>query len=194
MLIMNRSNNQRYQQTEMKFEDALLELLADKDISRITIKEIWALAGVNRSAFYLHHEDIRGLLASMEQRAAEEMQDIFLSRLEDLDAMNECILDLFRYVAQHRAFYKAAMEGNISFSALNIARHPLIAETIRRHSAELGFQGPGELKYHSTFFVGGLSAIVRAWISGGCSESAEYMAAVIYEEYHSQNPQGEGTR
>ena len=41
---------------------ALIELLNKKDYEFLTIKEICKKAGVNRSTFYLHYDDIDDLL------------------------------------------------------------------------------------------------------------------------------------
>ena len=46
---------------------AFLELLEEKDFAYITVKEICARAGVNRSTFYLHYETIADLLAESAQ-------------------------------------------------------------------------------------------------------------------------------
>jgi AcrR family transcriptional regulator len=43
-------------------DEALITLLEKKDFEYITIKEICDTAGVNRSTFYLHYENISDLL------------------------------------------------------------------------------------------------------------------------------------
>ena len=52
----------RYFETAELMDEALLQLLADKDLEFITVKEICERAGVNRSTFYLHDETIDDLL------------------------------------------------------------------------------------------------------------------------------------
>ena len=58
---MNKSES-KYFNTAMKMDEAFLSLLEKKDFEYITIKEICACAGVNRSTFYLHYETTRDLL------------------------------------------------------------------------------------------------------------------------------------
>ena len=55
-------NESRYQSTAILFDEALINLLEYKDIDFITIKEICNKAGVNRSTFYLHYENISDLI------------------------------------------------------------------------------------------------------------------------------------
>ena len=43
-------------------DEALIECLEKKDFEYITVKELCEKAGVNRSTFYLHYENIADLL------------------------------------------------------------------------------------------------------------------------------------
>lgn len=52
----------KYFATAAKMDEAFLE---KKDFAYITVKEIYAAAGVNRSTFYLHYETINDLLEAI---------------------------------------------------------------------------------------------------------------------------------
>ena len=54
---MNRSES-KYFNTAIKMDLALISLLGKKSIEYISVSEICTLAGVNRSTFYLHYENI----------------------------------------------------------------------------------------------------------------------------------------
>ena len=58
---MNKSES-KYFHTAVRFDKALLSLLEKKPLEYITIREICETAGVNRSTFYLHYENISDLL------------------------------------------------------------------------------------------------------------------------------------
>lgn len=58
---MNRFET-KYSNSARAMDEALIYLLNDKDYDYITIKEICKKAGVNRSTFYLHYENIDDLL------------------------------------------------------------------------------------------------------------------------------------
>ena len=49
---MNKSES-KYFNTALRLDEALIELLEEKDLEYITVKEICQRAGVNRSTFYL---------------------------------------------------------------------------------------------------------------------------------------------
>ena len=58
---MNRSES-KYFNTARRMDEALLSLLEEKGFAYITVREICARAGVNRSTFYLHYENMSDLL------------------------------------------------------------------------------------------------------------------------------------
>ena len=59
---MNKSES-KYFNTAIKMDKAFLQLLEKKDFEYISIKEICEKAGVNRSTFYLHYDNISDLLS-----------------------------------------------------------------------------------------------------------------------------------
>ena len=59
---MNKSESKFYN-TALLMNQALIEILNKKDYEFITIKEICKKAGVNRSTFYLHYNNIDELLS-----------------------------------------------------------------------------------------------------------------------------------
>lgn len=63
-------HNEQSQQTKQELSLALKKLMESKPISRITIRELVEMCGVNRKTFYYHFEDIYALLKwTLEQEA-----------------------------------------------------------------------------------------------------------------------------
>ena len=62
----------RYQRTEKHLADAVLTLGLQKDVSRLTVKEITEFAEINRITFYTHYETIEQLLSRVENLIIEE--------------------------------------------------------------------------------------------------------------------------
>jgi len=64
----------------MVIKESLINLLEEKDISQITIKEICENADVNRSTFYAHYTDQYDLLRKIEDEFLANIRD-YLSEL-----------------------------------------------------------------------------------------------------------------
>ena len=69
-------NESKYFKTAEKMHNALITLLDSKDFEYITIKEICETAGVNRSTFYLHYDNVNDLL----QETVEAVYKDFFAR------------------------------------------------------------------------------------------------------------------
>ena len=67
----------KYFNTAAKMDDALIALLETKSFDYITVKEICEKAGVNRSTFYLHYENIGELLDETINRLLDDFLSCF---------------------------------------------------------------------------------------------------------------------
>ena len=84
---MNKSNNKRYQITDEKIENALLTLLKDKDFNSIYVNDICKEAGIARTSFYSHYDDINDLILKIQKKYSNKIIDILLkNKLSPKDA------------------------------------------------------------------------------------------------------------
>lgn len=67
-------NNRRVQFTRTALREALIDLLLEKPILSITVKDICARADINRSTFYLHYKDVTDLLRTTEDELIEHLR------------------------------------------------------------------------------------------------------------------------
>jgi AcrR family transcriptional regulator len=87
MLKVTSKMDRRKKYTRMVLKDSLMELLREKHISGITVKEICELADINRSTFYSHYSDHYDLLNKIEEEIIEDMQEklnMYIDSKEDL--------------------------------------------------------------------------------------------------------------
>lgn len=65
----------RVRYTQNIIRDTFLDLLKEKPIHKITIKEICEIAEINRGTFYKHYEDIYDLMQKLEDAALNIFSD-----------------------------------------------------------------------------------------------------------------------
>lgn len=63
----DKQERRRIRMTKRLMKDALMELLARKNLVNISVKEICETADVHRTTFYLHYSDPAELLREIEQ-------------------------------------------------------------------------------------------------------------------------------
>lgn len=180
----------KYFNTALLMDKALIELLAEKDIEYISVKEICRRASVNRSTFYLHYETIGDILnealeyidkqfiSSFEKDSEDFVRHITELPLDELVLINDRYLKPYlTFIYNNRAVYRAAVNNpsvmNSEMRRENLKKyvlHPIMAR----------FDIPQEAhNYWSEYFIHGIWAIVCEWINGGCRESVEQVTNII---------------
>ncbi len=100
--------NRRSKLTKRIIKEALIELLTEEDILKISVKRLCEKAEINRSTFYLHYETIEDLLNEFTN---EEMKNIwtnndhFLSRNDYRKTLD--------YVLNKPQIFKALLKTNM---------------------------------------------------------------------------------
>lgn len=70
---MTNRDDERYRKAESAIVEAFVTLLADDGFAAITVKNLIARAGVNRSTFYAHYADKSDLIGHVENQLLNEL-------------------------------------------------------------------------------------------------------------------------
>lgn len=179
---MNTKGNQRTVQTEQKIKWVFLELLKEKDISRISVSEICERAEIHRTTFYVHYRDVADLMEKLVGEMYKRITGFFGQDGRSVSA--DGFLRLFEMIRSQKAFFMTYLEAG---GRLELGYDRLPAELRKRVdeiTKRMDYESEEELLYHQTFFCEGLSAVIRRWIKRGCQESPEEMRRIVIREYH----------
>ncbi|MDG0790474.1 TetR/AcrR family transcriptional regulator [Cohnella ginsengisoli] len=103
----------RIVRTRRMLRDALVELLEEMDVEKISVNRLAERATINRVTFYLHYRDIPDMMEKMAAEMIEDIRAILRSpasrpmpaRKEDWPLM----VNLLEHIAQHFRFYKVIL-------------------------------------------------------------------------------------
>ena len=73
--------DRRYQRTRQAIQDAMWQLMQEKDFGQISVGEIAKRANINRVTFYRHYEDKYAWLNSCIQELLQELFDMGITVL-----------------------------------------------------------------------------------------------------------------
>ena len=180
---MNIVGNIRYQMTEEIIERAVLDLLKRKNYDGFTVKDICAVAGINRSSFYAHYMDINDFMIKFEGKLAKKMMAVWKPNDGDTVFDQSTFVALFDFIREYRVFYKAFLKNHTqSFVADALLKKH--TELFRASVLKRGINyTDAEIDYHLVYFGGGLKAICGRWIQNDCRETPTQMAKIIHDEY-----------
>ncbi len=186
---MNKSES-KYYNTSLLMNQALIELLNKKDYEFLSIKEICKKAGVNRSTFYLHYDNIDDLLYETIENLnknfyscfGEENKD-FATKINDKQK-EDLILITPKYLLP---YLKHVKENKVVYQVS--AKHPTLMKSIEKYSFlqnkilypifDIYNIDKNERKYICAYYISGVYAIVDEWIKGGCKDDENMICELI---------------
>ena len=187
---MNKSES-KYFNTAIRFDKALLSLLEKKTFDYITIREVCEEAGVNRSTFYLHYDNLADLLRETSTYVLDTFSAYFNMdyrsitdgfsecRLEDLNFIDEkYLIPYLSFIRENQRLFKAVLSHPETFQSNLIFQR--LFDDIFNPILER-FQYPNEdRRYVILFYLNGLTAIIMEWIQHGCQKSNAEIAGIIH--------------
>ena len=84
--------------TKRAIQSAFLELLDQRSLSRITVKDITDICGINRNTFYYHYQDIPALIEEICSDAVEQI----VREYPNLNSIEDCVEAGLQFALQHR--------------------------------------------------------------------------------------------
>ena len=185
---MNKSES-KYFNTSRLMNQALLKLLEEKEFEYITIKELCQKAGVNRSTFYLHYENMNDLLVESLDYILQKFYNHYndekfnLNIIKSLDN-NALILIKPKYIIPYLEFIKA--NKKLFLVATN---NPVLFDVYKTFEKMYkGIFSPildkynvleNEKKYILAFYLNGLHSIIIEWIKTDCKDSIDYICSLF---------------
>lgn len=181
----------RYFNTARKIDDAFTLLLDEKDYEYISIIDICRKAGVNRSTFYLHYENIsdvaeetcENLLKDFleyypSRNTKDVLKDIFSGDKEKLVFLTpEYLLPFLSFIKDNRKLF------SIVLSEGRVFRHNETFNALFKYIFEpicvLFGISTDERQYYVRFFITGIIAVVKEWLKNDCRETTETIIKII---------------
>ena len=188
---MNKSES-KYFATAAKMDEAFLDLLEKKDFAYITVKELCEKAGVNRSTFYLHYENMTDLLSESVEHINEQFLDYmkqdagtFVMKIKDCPLEElylvtpEYLTPYLSYIKEHQKLFHTAMEHYATLgmdkSYEGMFRH-IFTPILDRYGVP-----KQDRPYIMAFYIRGIVAIISEWLRTGYEDSIEYLVKMIQQ-------------
>ncbi|MBT2637679.1 TetR-like C-terminal domain-containing protein [Bacillus sp. ISL-39] len=172
--------DRRKRYTRMVLKESLMDLLKNKPISNITIKEICELADINRSTFYSHYSSQYDLLNAIEEEFIEDMVSTLnqynFSKEEEALKMTEKIL---KYIAKNSDVCQTLLSENsdIHFQKKGMM---ITQEFIFKNWISDSQLDRETFEYINIFVVSGSIYVIKNWVENGMDKTPREMADIIY--------------
>lgn len=179
MKELTQSRKTRY--TKKVLKDSLIELMKEKPISKITIKELCENADINRTTFYAHYSDQYNLLHNIEEETLSWCKEIIkdLSNKPNKTVMIDNLESVFNYISDNRNHVQVLMseQGDINFQKRLIT---LIYDQFGMLPEKDKENNLVTRELYFIFAIYGSIGLIQHWLKNGLKKSAKEMAETIY--------------
>ena len=183
--------DQRYTNVEDAIFGAFEILAARKDPQKITVSEIIRSAGIVRSSFYNHFEDMPSMINAAEDRIVEDIEQM-LSGFRHGSSKEVCrtfFLTLCRYTQSHAYLERMLLGENAErlVEKLLVMFHEYTKQLVRDTKSATKTQE--NLAYAVAYSIGGVLGILHKWTASRCADPPELVAVRLTESFlHGMSP------
>lgn len=180
----------KYFNTAVKMDLALISLLKKKPFEYITISELCNEAGVNRSTFYLHYENIGDLLNETARYLIDDFISYFTAAknsfnfdfsTRERDQLNfisdKYLIPYLTYIKDNKEVFATLMSNgkSLGFDKTYERMFESIFNPILKR-----FNYPEEdRKYVMMYYLNGITAINNEWLKNKCDRPVEEIADIV---------------
>lgn len=176
---MEKKIDQRVMLTQMLLKNALVQLMQEQHISKISVRAICEVADINRSTFYVHYSDQYDLLSKVEQEVIDNLS-IYLGKQEFNNTRPLSVQTLARildYFKENEELFKALLSENCDFAfqkdLLEFAQVINVQQNLALNKRTQ--------EYIKTFSLTGIISMLQKWLQDGLGESSAQMAEFIIQ-------------
>ena len=173
-----KKEDRRVRRTKKILTQALTELLQQKQVNEITVKELTDLADMNRGTFYLYYKDIYDMLGKIQDEMFEKLNAIFALRTDEevTEQTKPILLDLFRFIEENQEMCRVLLSPNGNMSFLHRLNEVLREKCLHLYLGSEPVANEEDFDYRYSFVVYGCAGIIRSWVGRNCPEKPEQMA------------------
>lgn len=152
-----------------QIKHAYVELLHEKDSTKITVADIISRAGISRATFYAHYPDVKGVLARIER---EEIIGV-ISSVRELGIgtimLNPslCIKKFCEVIAKDPEYYRMLILSDTAKGFLDRLierfRERMLLKLVRNNEVSISLQ---EASIYLCFISNAIKSVLVTWLSG----------------------------
>src|SRR4051812_47385954 len=175
--------------TRQLIKDALIDLLQEVEINKITVNRIAERATINRVTFYLHYHDIQDMLEKMAQEMAEDIECIMRSPTTNMNTSEEIdslkLINLLEHIAENAKFYKVVL-GSTRTPIFTERLLRILTKTITERAEIDSLVANTDIPRDIAIWHGSSALIgtIVAWLRKDMPYTPQFLAKQLYRLFH----------
>lgn len=170
--------DRRIRKTKRQLRAALTQLIAQKNVKEITVKELADTADINRGTFYIHYRDVYHLIEQTEQDILEEFRTLVRTGTEDPKKRDSrrFLTEIFAFFADNSEICIALISKNGDMRFLEQLKEAVKNRGFREWILTTSGIRQQNFDYCYEFIASGCVGLFQSWAENGMQEPPEEMA------------------
>ncbi|MFS0781472.1 TetR/AcrR family transcriptional regulator [Bacillus sp. 1P06AnD] len=160
---------------------AFVELVLEKDIEKITIRNIVEKAEISRGTFYAHYSDIYAVFEEIENEIMGEIA-VILNEFKSADIIQNprpCLEKMALFFNQDIEFYRKSINTKYTPNYVKNIKELLVVKILSYEETHSSIQKSKEFTLRVHFYVGGLISLFQEWLEGTFECTLNELTATI---------------
>lgn len=176
-----KGTNRSVRKTKEKLRQALTQLLSQKPLKSITVREIADMVDINRGTFYLYYKDIYDMIEKIELEMMDEFNDIVKLRVSKSNggSPDPILSDVFAFLAKNADMCLVLLGPNGDLSFVNKLKELVRERCLYYWTQIYNAKSTRYFDYFYAFFISGCVGMFEEWLDNGMKESPEEMANIL---------------
>lgn len=162
--MIEKPMDRRVRRTRRIIREALLALILEKPVEKVTTTELCARADINRNTFYAHYPTPEAVLHEVEDEMLAEMEELLGTATEGEGVTEPILAHIAHRADTYRVLWRSP-NSRLSERQIDLA----MARVTSLWGDELP-RGRDEVELFLRFAISGNFAVVRAWLEDGCRQ------------------------
>lgn len=184
---MNEIQDERYHVAEEAIHDAFLLILKEKELDKITVSDVIKKAGIVRSTFYNHYENIPDLVTAIEDKT---INDIFALMKtfhpeNDWDVCKSYYLTICEYTLTNPFLANVLRSPRVNtfFEKAMTMFHQYVRQATQNVAPS--YHSQGEVSYMIASTIGSTIGVLHKWAKDNFQVPPETIADILTQTFTS---------
>ena len=168
----------RVRYTRQIIQQVFIDLLKQKPLGKITVKEICEKAEINRSTFYKHYEDVYYLMHKLEESALNQLELLLFDSAQNgnIHVLTTLLTSLLDYQDLITSLTANTPDSDFSNKLAERCSRYAVSHLA---SCDVDYLSDPDRQYVYSYLAGGTTMLIEHWMKTGAKEAPAVIAEKI---------------
>ena len=171
--------DRRTKYTQKVIKETFINLLEQKELTKITVSEICEIADINRATFYRYYLDVYDLLSKIQKEIEEELRNAYHPKSETDNTVSKFSKALLEVMLKNKKLVKVLFDTNDNIFFLNTILEVAYEKCKKKWKSDLPELSDEDIEYASVFIFNGALGVVNFWVKNDFDKDIDEISNII---------------